>query len=278
VQPGDAGTFHWLSQVAGCFEQYKIISVAFRFIPACATTQVGTVAMMWDPDPFDAAPTSMADVTAAHKATSGPAWNSLKLELDPHQIHRTYDRLYTRIHAIQSLGPELRQTDAGTLHVCYEDADDAKLFGRVFIEYTVALYAPAPRSEAMLTWEVQTTSATAGDLSGDIATTTNSTQEGTPVLYYEDSTTKWGVTGDYLVTIYAQGSAGMTNINTTACGTSKTEVFDVCKGATDSTMCAVACRVELGDTFKPTMAGATLTAVTFTFSPCVYRFIEEFHA
>ena len=74
VNPTNANLFTWLPTLAANFDSYRFTYLRFVYVPLCATTEVGRVALFWDKDSQDTLPVDRAAVSSYGHSKEGPPW------------------------------------------------------------------------------------------------------------------------------------------------------------------------------------------------------------
>lgn len=83
LNAGVTTNYPWLSTIAQNYQKFRWKFLRYIYVPQCATTTPGSIWMQMYNDPFDSAPTSLAQVTAGSSSVVGNAWfgSSLSAEL-----------------------------------------------------------------------------------------------------------------------------------------------------------------------------------------------------
>jgi hypothetical protein len=134
----DNSPFTWANPVANNFERYRIKRLSFEYEPACATTQVGTLAMYIDYDPTDAIEGTKAGILNMAQCVHGPLWTRFRL---PYNHPQAMKWLLTRRGVLPAAG-SLVDFDGGTLNVIVMDAVASPLYGRLYVDYEIELDIP----------------------------------------------------------------------------------------------------------------------------------------
>lgn len=138
--PGVASMFPWLSQVAARYETYKFKRVQFEYHTRAATSQVGTVGMVFDFDAADAAPASQMLALSYQDKSADSPWKDQCFVLDLAQGDR-YPTRYTRVGSITTQ-TDIKTYDIGNLHVFVDGVAASTNLGLLEVKYVVELYTP----------------------------------------------------------------------------------------------------------------------------------------
>jgi len=140
LQPGLAGTFPWLAQIAASYEQYRFRKLTFRLMTSVGTGTDGNVYMIPDYDAGDAQPPSEALGMVNDKAKGGAPWSNWSLVLKSSDMHPKGQRNFTR-HAGLASFSDIRTFDVGVLFVCTIGTPSTAMC-RLFVDYEVELHVP----------------------------------------------------------------------------------------------------------------------------------------
>lgn len=145
IQPGNAGTFPWLSQIAGSFTQYQLEGMMFNFVStsgALSTTQsLGEIIMAVNYNVSEADFTNkqqmLNEIMAVSKVPSEDA--AVGVECDPQQTPMAH--LLIREGAVPS-GDNKKFYDIGTFYLATQGQAAAGTLGELWVTYQVAFYKP----------------------------------------------------------------------------------------------------------------------------------------
>ncbi len=138
--PGVASMFPWLSQVACRYETYKFRRLQFEYHTRAATSQVGTIGLVFDFDAEDSAPTSQMMALSYHDKCADSPWKDQCVQLDLVQGDRLPVR-YTRAGSPSS-DYDIKTYDIGNLHVFVDGVAASTNLGLLEVRYVVDLYTP----------------------------------------------------------------------------------------------------------------------------------------
>jgi len=144
LNPGQSGTFPWLSQEAKLFEKYRILGLEFYYRPqvsAFATNgQSGKVMLSFDYDASDAAPATKQQVEDTHPHADGMPYESVLLSVDPKESARQ-DSYFIRSGGLPG-GSDIKTYDFGTLSVSTIGNNSTANIGELRVRYAIALIDP----------------------------------------------------------------------------------------------------------------------------------------
>lgn len=146
VNPLNGILFSWLPTVAAGYDQYSFNSLSLRYVPLCATTATGRVAMYWDKDSTDLEPSDRVELAnqAILKETS--PWAEAVLSVPTDRIRRFCDDSAVADRKLIDLGQLGVATYGGT----------GIIAGDVFVSYSVTLYNPQPLATLIDTTRINT--------------------------------------------------------------------------------------------------------------------------
>lgn len=129
--------------IASTFQKYVYQGVKFTYVPQCSTSTGGSVGLVFDRDPLEISANSLggqflAEVMSYEHAVLTPAYveNSTSYARDPKELKTWYlgapDATLTT-----------RETSQGNLLVYVSNADAAKGYGFIVMDYVLDLIAPS---------------------------------------------------------------------------------------------------------------------------------------
>jgi hypothetical protein len=149
VNPGQAGTFPWLSKQAAQWEKYRWEYLEFYYKPevsAFATQgQSGKVILSMDYDASDAPPTSKQQCEDTDPHTDAMPYEDLLLELDPRQMCEMADSKYVRPGGLPG-STDIKTYDSGNLSVSTIANQGTALLGELHVRYAVIFEVPVLES------------------------------------------------------------------------------------------------------------------------------------
>nr|AFU10976.1 capsid protein [Grapevine Algerian latent virus] len=149
VNPLNGILFSWLPTIAAGYDQYAFDRLSLQYVPLCATTATGRVAMYWDKDSTDLEPSDRVELAnqAILKETSPWAEANLTIPTDR-----------TKRFCGDSAVADRKLVDLGQLGVATYGGT-AVVAGDVFVSYTVTFYNPQPLATLMDTTRINTSNA-----------------------------------------------------------------------------------------------------------------------
>lgn len=142
IQPGML--FPWGSEVAKQYEEYKVVSMQFEYVPivsafATAGTQ-GRVLLCANYDALEGAPPDMRAAQAMQPHVPGMASTPITLSLDPRRLTPV-----TKFIRFNPVSGDLKTYDAGTFFVAVDGFVAPTLpekIGEIHVSYSVELFNP----------------------------------------------------------------------------------------------------------------------------------------
>lgn len=135
VQPMNAPSFNWLLGVAAHFDQYRMLSVKMQYTPLCASTEVGRVALFWDPDSQDSGPSDRMELTSYHGSVDTPPWSPVTMRVPCDQKVRLLEDNPTA---------DSKLLDMGRVGYATYGTTTTNSLGDIFLEYEVELIHTQP--------------------------------------------------------------------------------------------------------------------------------------
>jgi len=139
LNPGLAGTFPWLSNIANNFEQYRVRMMRFCYLTRTGTNIPGSVLMAPDYDASDAQPLSEQILSNYAEIVEDAPWKDICCILRPAGMHALGPKKFVRNGLVP--GQDLKTTDVGTFVLATVDGS-AVNWGKVWVEYDVEFFAP----------------------------------------------------------------------------------------------------------------------------------------
>lgn len=136
MNPGDVGSFPWLSSFAQAWEHYKFTRLRVVYLPAVGTTTAGRIALAPDFNIGEQDPEDFKDFMAARAAIAGPVYSELTSNIPLDSAYAITPWKYVR-HANEYVA------DVGLVDTCLAllavdaTANNGVLLGSLFVEYTV---------------------------------------------------------------------------------------------------------------------------------------------
>ncbi len=156
VNPGLSASFPWLSVMAQQYEQYKIHSLVYEYVPYVPTTTQGTVVMFMDYSASDPQPSSETQAMNHPGAICAPVWQGCKFSARVPDMFPTGPRKYVRDCLVAG---DDKLYDAGTFYLCVDNETSTATIGKLFARYDIEFFTPqltgglssAPQNTTFLT-------------------------------------------------------------------------------------------------------------------------------
>jgi hypothetical protein len=136
VNPGQAGTFPWLSILARNFEKYRFRKCHFIFQSSVSTTVGGVVLSAIDLDASDPAPPTKQTIMSYQGAARSNVWLEHKAAMPEMQ-----PELYVRSGLLPG-NTDVKTYDAGNFWLATQGEIDDSAIGELYVEYDVELHVP----------------------------------------------------------------------------------------------------------------------------------------
>jgi len=213
VNPGQSGTFPWLSKEALLFEKYKTLRLEFYYRPQvsayAANGQTGKVMLSFDFDASDAPPATKQQVEDTHPHSDGMPYEEVLLTIDPKDCS-LQDSYFVRPGGLPG-SSDIKTYDAGILAVSTIGNNSTANIGELRVRYAIALQDPVLENvvSAPLNYRVSNFQSTSAESSG--ATTVAKTLVlATTITNGVGASNASGVVtlpvGNYVVTGFCQAS------------------------------------------------------------------------
>ncbi len=150
VNPGQSGTFPWLSHMAERYEKYEFKYLEFyykRTVSEFATMgQTGKVMLMFDADASDGPPDSKIQMEDTEPHMDCMPCENMTLRIPPKILHKFTDGFFVRPGGLPG-NSDIKTYDVGNLNVA-TDANDsaATVIGELRVRYKVLLMIPVLES------------------------------------------------------------------------------------------------------------------------------------
>nr|WRQ65092.1 structural protein [Tolivirales sp.]WRQ65805.1 structural protein [Tolivirales sp.] len=153
LNPSNGVLFPWLQSIASNFDQYKFDNVRLSYVPLCATTETGRVALYFDKDSQDPVPTDRVELAnMPHLAETAP-WAESHLNIPVDKIKRfTNDNTTV----------DQKLVDLGQIGIATYGGSGTNPVGDLFIHYTVTFFEPQPSAGMFETEQTGAGSSNAG--------------------------------------------------------------------------------------------------------------------
>jgi len=145
VNPGQVGTFPWLSTIAKNFEKYEFEYLEFyykREVSEYASNgQTGKVILSFETDASDAPPTTKTQIEATDPHEDGMPCENFALKVPQSMLCTRMDAHYVRPGA-QPAGTDIKTYDVGNLNVATIGTAANTAVGELHVRYRVRLFIP----------------------------------------------------------------------------------------------------------------------------------------
>jgi hypothetical protein len=138
INPGQAGTFPWLSQEAKLWEKYEFDSLKFEFrttINEFSANALGRVILGVDFDASDPPPSSRSQAEISRPVTAQAPYFNQMLTLRKQDMHDSMKRHYVRPGALPG-GADIKMYDVGNLNFGTDGNINANEVGELWVHYT----------------------------------------------------------------------------------------------------------------------------------------------
>jgi hypothetical protein len=139
LNPGLAGTFPWLSNIANNFEQYRVRMMRFCYLTRTGTNIPGSVLMAPDYDASDVQPVSEQILSNYAEIVEDAPWKDICCVLRPAGMHALGPKKFVRNGLVP--GQDLKTTDVGTFILATVDGT-AVNWGKLWVEYDIEFFEP----------------------------------------------------------------------------------------------------------------------------------------
>ena len=147
LNPSNGLLFPWLSTMAANFDQYRFNAVHLEYVPLCATTETGRVAMYFDKDSQDPEPRDRVELANMAHLNEGSPWAEGRLRVPIDNVKRFTNDSNTS-------DPKL--LDLGQIGFATYGGGSANPVGDIFISYTVTFFEPQPSAGLVQTLQTGT--------------------------------------------------------------------------------------------------------------------------
>lgn len=147
INAGLSSMFVWLSNIAPNYESYKFKTLRFRYEPACATTQVGTIYLTVDFDASDPAPPTEPDLSTYEGTSRGSPWTYHQYNCAPHNLNKRTS-YYVRNGPLTG-NQDIVLYDVGNLVVATDGNGGTPALGKLWVEYDVEFTTPQLNSNGI---------------------------------------------------------------------------------------------------------------------------------
>lgn len=253
VNPGQSGTFPWLSSIARRFESYQFDKLIFSFETESATSKSGSVLGALDYDASDNAPDSKVKIMSYRSAVRSPPWSNFSMESKRQDLSKRKS-YYVRSSPLGS-NQDIKLYDVGNFFIAKQGQSDTSVIGELYVDYVVSLMTPQlSTSEDASAYFSGTGNSTpfGSSHTGDLDVSISSSGTTTSV-----NTFTFGSYTRGLLTIYVSGT-GLTNL--TYGGTASFHDYNKSIHSNTDIVSYYDFTANAGETITITIANTTLTS------------------
>lgn len=141
VNPGQPGTFPWLSSIAQNFESYAFRSLSFDFESAVATTDGGVVLIAADYDVNDVSPGNKQQMMSYHGAVRSNIWSHCSFRSDSSDRNVLSAKRFVRVGS-QPVNSDPKTYDVANLFIATQGCTAALSVGELYVTYEIEFWTP----------------------------------------------------------------------------------------------------------------------------------------
>lgn len=264
--PGVASMFPWLSQVALRYETYKFRRLSFEYHTRAATSQVGTVGMVFDFDAEDSAPSSQMMALSYHDKCADSPWKDSCVTLDLTQGDRLPIR-YTRA-GIPSGDIDIKTYDVGNLYLFVDGVAASTNLGLVEVKYVIDLYTPQIQNPVGGKFSASTALDATHLIGGDF------TADPEAIAVFDEPTStnvlKFNQTWEGLISFQIVGTGLSANLAPGVASGTAAIVGQTVNAAGTLVWGLMKVRATTSTTLTPTITATTVTGAVYFFSTVAY--------
>jgi len=145
INPGQAGTFPWLSKEALLWEKYHFEQLEFYYKPEVSAFaengQSGKVMLSCDYDASDSPPGTKQQVEDTHPHSDAMPYEECYLALEPSEMYQSADAKYVRPGGLPGAS-DIKTYDCGNLFVSTVGNTNTTTIGELRVRYCVVFDVP----------------------------------------------------------------------------------------------------------------------------------------
>ncbi len=262
INPGLAGVFPWLSQIAQRFESYRFRKLIFHYETESATSATGSVIGTIDYDASDASPENKTQAMAYRNSVRSPPWCDFSMSSQQEDLSKRKS-YYVRPGALSS-NQDIKLYDVGNFFLCTQGQAGTTTIGELYVEYVIDLMTPQMSppgvGDAIYgSFTGTSNAAPAGTVaSGNLPVTVGSVGTTTSVTTFT-FTQPWQ---GYMTIILNGTGLGAISYSGTATSSEYGEVFNA---AATLEYDAATVNAQIGQTIIVTISNTTITSSVFLF-------------
>jgi hypothetical protein len=168
LNPGLPAFTPWLANIAQNWQFYRFKKLRFCYYTRTGSTTVGSIVIVPDYNPADAAPQSEVIASNYEDVQEDVPWKDQCCVLRPNAMHGVGVKKLVRIGALAP-NLDINQYDSGNLWVFSVDSAGANIWGKLWVEYEVEFMTPQlpPQGELLA---VGAASAVSGTVANPVST------------------------------------------------------------------------------------------------------------
>jgi hypothetical protein len=164
VNPGQAGTFPWLSSVARNFESYRFKKLKFCYETEAPSSLGGSLVVSLDYDATDTAPVTKQQAMAYRNAVRSAPWEPCCHTSAQEDLNK--QKSYFVRPGAQPANTDIKTYDAANAFVCTQNVTTSSaVCGELYVEYDVELLTPVYEVAAGVGTLINSTGAGTGNTS-----------------------------------------------------------------------------------------------------------------
>lgn len=144
INPGLSGSFPWLSMIANAYDIYHFNRLRICYRTRDTSSDKGTVALAFEPNPDDPTPTSTQQIENYDTRVVMTPWVDGCMDVPPVNLNRLKKFLVRN----SLVAAELATYDVGALYYGVIGTNTGKI-GELWMEYDVSFYSPQPYDSSL---------------------------------------------------------------------------------------------------------------------------------
>jgi len=262
-----ASIFPWLSQVAQRYETYKFSSVKFEYHTRAATSQTGTVGLVFDFDAQDDPPMDQMSALSYHDKSADAPWKDMSFSLDLRQGDHLPAR-YTR-SGLPASPYDLKTLDLGNLHVFTDGVTASANLGLLEVCYDIELFTPQIQPGVGGRF-FNSAGLNATHLIGTVASFSADKSAIAPFIVTDTATLTFNQTYQGLIAWQIAGTGLGEDMDPHATGEIEAYLGQLKNAASTGTIGVFRINAQPGTVIVPTITATTVTAVNYWFGEAYF--------
>jgi len=140
INPGLSAAFPWLYSISQNWEQYRVHSLVYEYVPIASTATQGDVFMAPLYDVTEAAPGTEQQFMNLAGAKSCSVWDGMQMAFKPAAMMGLGPRKYVRTCNVAG---DQKTYDVGTILIATNNETGNTAIGKVFVSYDIEFYEPS---------------------------------------------------------------------------------------------------------------------------------------